>query len=159
MEWKILEWDEKINKRPMGHIAHLRNPVQINQQIWVKLWLYHNVEQERKKNNSSYFLGCGPLFEQTWTHFTQGCFVPGLVKLFPVALEKKTKMWKVYRRTDDIRQAIRKAHFSFHLRWSKNVLSSISFSSNYQFWNKSMFPQKLGTFCTSINGYVHKTVQ
>ena len=42
-------------------------------------------------------------------------------------LEKKMKMWKVYRRTDgrtdrqtdDGRQVIKKAHLSFQLRWAK----------------------------------------
>ena len=41
-----------------------------------------------------------------------------------VVLEKKMKMWKVYRltdrQTDDGRQVIRKAHLSFQLRWAKN---------------------------------------
>ena len=41
----------------------------------------------------------GPLFEQTWIPFTQGCFVPSLVEIGPVVLEKKMKMWKVYRQT------------------------------------------------------------
>ena len=41
-----------------------------------------------------------PLFEQTWIPLTQGCFVPSLVEIGPVVLEKKTKMWKVYRQTD-----------------------------------------------------------
>ena len=44
-------------------------------------------------------------------------------------LEKKMKMWKVYRqtngrtdgRTDDGRQVIRKAHLSFQLRWAKKA--------------------------------------
>ena len=31
------------NKRPMGHITHLRKTVQINKHIW----LYHNVDQGR----------------------------------------------------------------------------------------------------------------
>ena len=43
--------------------------------------------------------GRGPSFEQTWILITQGCFVPGLVKIGPVVLEK-IKMWKVYRQTD-----------------------------------------------------------
>ena len=34
-------------------------------------------------------------FEQTWISFTQGCFVPCLVEIGPVVLEKKIKMWKV----------------------------------------------------------------
>ena len=31
----------------------------------------------------------GPSFEQTWIPFTQGCFVPSLVEIGPVVLEKK----------------------------------------------------------------------
>ena len=50
---------KQINKRLMGHIAHLMNPVQINQHIWMKLWLYHNVEQERKKTITPIFEGVG----------------------------------------------------------------------------------------------------
>ena len=46
-----------------------------------------------------------PSFEQTWIPFTQGYFVPSLVETDPVVLEKKMKMWTVYRqmdrRTDD----------------------------------------------------------
>ena len=30
----------------------------------------------------------GPLFEQTWIPYTQECFVPSLVKIGPVVLEK-----------------------------------------------------------------------
>ena len=49
---------------------------------------------------------CGPLFQETWVPFTQGCFVPSIVEIGPVILEKM-KMWKVYRqrdrRTDDKR--------------------------------------------------------
>ena len=44
--------------------------------------------------------GRGPSFEQIWIPFTQGCFVPSLVEIGPVVLEKKMKMWKVYRQTD-----------------------------------------------------------
>ena len=44
------------------------------------------------------FLGkwLGPSFEQTWIPFTQGCFVPSLVEIGPVVLEKKMDMWNVY---------------------------------------------------------------
>ena len=59
-----------------------------------------------------------------WTPFTLGWFVPSLVEIGPVVLEKKVKMWKVYRRTDrqtdDGRLVIRIAHLSFQLRWAKN---------------------------------------
>ena len=44
--------------------------------------------------------GQGPSFEQTWISFTQGCFMPSLVEIGKVVLEKKMKMWKVYRQTD-----------------------------------------------------------
>ena len=44
--------------------------------------------------------GRGPSFEQTWMPFTQGYFVPSLVEVGPVVLEKKMKMGKVYRQTD-----------------------------------------------------------
>ena len=55
--------------------------------------------------------------------------MPSLVEIGPVVLEKKMKMWKVYRltdgqtdrQTDDGRQVIRKAHLSFQLRWAKNI--------------------------------------
>ena len=49
---------------------------------------------------SSLEKGHGPSFEQTWIPSTQGCFVPSFVEIGPVVLEKKLKMWKVYRRTD-----------------------------------------------------------
>ena len=45
----------------------------------------------------------GPSFEQSWFTFTQGCFVSSMVEIGPVVLEKKMKMWKVYRQTDDRR--------------------------------------------------------
>ena len=35
--------------------------------------------------------GRGPSFEQTWIPFTQGYFVPNLVEIGPVVLEKKMK--------------------------------------------------------------------
>ena len=44
--------------------------------------------------------GRDPSFEQTWIPFIQGYFVPSLVKIGPVVLEKKMKMWKVFRQTD-----------------------------------------------------------
>ena len=70
--------------------------------------------------------GRGPSFDQTWIPFTQGYFVPSLVEIGPVVLEKKIKMWKIYRQTDgqtdDGRQVVRKAHLSFQLRWAKNCI-------------------------------------
>ena len=36
--------------------------------------------------------GRGPLFEQTWAPFTQGCFVPRLVEIGPVVLGKNRQM-------------------------------------------------------------------
>ena len=71
----------------------------------------------------------GALFEPTWIPFIKGCFVLSLIEIGPVILEKKMKWWewwKAYRHTcidghmvDDGQQAIRKAQFSFQLRWGK----------------------------------------
>lgn len=67
----------------------------------------------------------GLSFEQNWIP----CFVPSLVKIGLVVLEKKTKKWKVYynddndddnnnKNNDDDEQqiSIRKAHLTFPLR-------------------------------------------
>ena len=52
--------------------------------------------------------------EQTWFPFTQECFVPNLVEISPVVLEKEMKMWKVHdnANNDDGQRTIviRKAH-------------------------------------------------
>ena len=108
------------NKRPMGHIAHLRKQFK-------SLNKYDDSENKEK----TLWVLIGSSFEQTWIPFTQGCFVPSLVEIGPVVLKKKMKMWKVYRQTDgrdrqtdgqidDGRQVIRKAHLSFQLRRAKN---------------------------------------
>ena len=59
--------------------------------------------------------------------FTQGCFVPSLIEIDPVVLEKKMKMWKVYdrrrdRRTDDGQKVIRKVHMSFQFSWANKSI-------------------------------------
>ena len=41
--------------------------------------------------------GYGPLFEQTWIPFTQGCFVRSLVEIGPVVLEKKILKFLLFR--------------------------------------------------------------
>ena len=41
--------------------------------------------------------GRGSSFEQTWIPITKGCFVPCLVEIGQVVLQKKMNMWKVYR--------------------------------------------------------------
>ena len=42
----------------------------------------------------------GPSFEETWILITQGYFVPSLVEIDPVILEKM-KMWKDYDNNND----------------------------------------------------------
>ena len=44
----------------------------------------------------NYLPGVGSSFEKNWIPFTQGYFVPSLVEIGPVGLEKKMKMLKVY---------------------------------------------------------------
>ena len=60
----------------------------INKQIW----LYHNVDSENKEKSLWGFIGSS--FEETWIPFTQGCFVPRLVEIGPVVLEKILKFRK-----------------------------------------------------------------
>ena len=59
-------------------------------------------------------------------------------------LEKKMKLWKVYRQTDvltDRQHAIRKAHLDFQLRWANNYKNTLYFQVCtiiyffYTFWN------------------------
>ena len=50
-----------------------------------------------KKKNFIYFMIIEWFFIwKTWFPFIQGCFVPSLVEICPVVMEKKNKMWKVY---------------------------------------------------------------
>ena len=107
---------------------------------------------------SSLGKGRGPSFEQTWISFTQGCFVPSLVEIGPVLLEKM-KMWKVYRRTDR-QQKIRKAHFSFQLTWVKIMPHDHklrTFSSQISNWYTvtfevdSIINQNFNTSCVWIS--------
>ena len=67
----------------MGHIAHLRKQFNFIKQILS----YRNVDSENKEKTLWEFIGSS--FEQTWIPFTQGCFVPRLVEIGPVVLEKK----------------------------------------------------------------------
>ena len=92
----------------------------------------------------------GPSFEQTWIPFTQGCFVPSLIKIGPVVLEKEMKMRKVYRLTTDGGwQTIRIAHLSFQFRWAKNhqpVNRSFLGKSVEYFIYRQWLKAKLGKF-------------
>ena len=60
-------------------------------------------------------------YEQTWIPFTQGCFLPSLVEIGPVVLEKKMKMWKVYDNNDndDDGQRTNFDQKSLRLMWAK----------------------------------------
>ena len=51
-----------------------------------------------------------PSFEQTLTPFIQECFLPTLVEIFSMVLEKEMKMGKVYYPTNNEQILIRKAH-------------------------------------------------
>ena len=66
------------NKRPMGHIAHLRKQTHFIIVMLIK----------RRKKNQLWKLNCSS-FKQTWIPFTKGCFLPNLVEIGPAVLEKK----------------------------------------------------------------------
>ena len=77
----------KKNKRPMGHIAHLRKQFKS-----IKTYGYIITLIKRRMNNIIY----GTLweffvfsFEESWIPLTKGCFVLRLVEIGSVVLEKK----------------------------------------------------------------------
>jgi hypothetical protein len=63
-------------------------------QVWLKLAIWFWRKYEKNFNVLLYPLGEGlsPSFEETWIPSPQGWFVPNLVKIDPVVLEKKSKM-------------------------------------------------------------------
>ena len=67
----------------MGHIAHLRKQFKsLNKYDYIITLI-----QRIMKKTLWEFIGYS--FEQTWIPFTQGCFVPRLVEIGPMVLEKK----------------------------------------------------------------------
>ena len=80
--------------------------------------------------------GRGLSLEQTWIPLTQGCSVQSLVENTSVVLKKRINMLKNYNQTDgridgqsDGRQAIRKAHLSFNLKWARKEAQNSCISS------------------------------
>ena len=71
---------DTLHKRPMGHIAHLRKQFK---SINTYDYIITLIQRIKKKWE---FIGSS--FKQTWIPFTQGCFVPRLVEIGPVVLEK-----------------------------------------------------------------------
>ena len=60
----------------------------------------------------------------------QDRFVPSLAELCLIVLDKKVKIWKNYRQTeeqtDDGQQGINKAHFSYQFRWADKDKKSLA---------------------------------
>ena len=85
----------------MSHIARLRIPLQ-PKMFCAKFgwnWPSGSGDEDFKLRKSIFtilWLSHAPSFEHIWIPFTQGCFVPSLVEIDPVVVEKKTKKWKVY---------------------------------------------------------------
>ena len=69
----------------------------------------------------------GPSFEQNYISFTQECFVPSLVEIGPVVLEKKIKVLKLCDKDEEGQLSIRKAHLKIDifLTCELHILSSI----------------------------------
>ena len=82
---KIIFERVEYKQKDHGQHAHLRNQFKS-----IELWLYHNVELERRKPIISFFKFLmieWSIFIKPWVPFPQGCFVPNLVKIGPVVLE------------------------------------------------------------------------
>ena len=87
-----------INKRPMGHIAHLRKQVKsINTYDYIIKLI-----KRRKSPLLTLWELNGSSFEQTWILFTQRCFVPSLLEICPV---EKRKSLFTDRQTADNRRS------------------------------------------------------
>ena len=67
----------------MGKIAHLRKQFKA-----INTYDYMLIKR-RKNPLSTFWEFNGSYFKQSLIHFTQGCFVPNLVEIGPVVLEKK----------------------------------------------------------------------
>ena len=72
-------------------------------QIWLNLVLWFLRRKFFNFVNVFYLLEGkdGTSYKLIWIPFTKGCFVPSLVEIVPLVLEKKMKMWKVYDNNDD----------------------------------------------------------
>ena len=84
--------------------------------------------------------------------------MPSLVEIRPVVLEKKMKMWKVYRQTDwltDDEQKVISTHLTFQLRWAKihELFMIIS-----QGITKAVFCQKYWYFTLNFSGQIHFSI-
>ena len=89
-------------------------------------WIWPSGSGENKNLNFvnvfSLFANFLPLEKggSSWIHSTKGCFVPSLIEVGPVIVEKM-KMWKLYRQTDvqtDRRIDRRRAKWSENLSWA-----------------------------------------
>ena len=90
------------------HINEAKSNLRVCKQNWPSKHLHHDSQCIFKYFEHIFTIsllsplgeGRGSSFEQTWTPSNQGCFVPSLVEIGSVVLEKKMKMWKVYGQTD-----------------------------------------------------------
>ena len=86
-----------INKRLIGHIAHLRKQLK---SINTYDYIITLIKRSKKPFFTLWERECtcnGSSFEQTWIPFPQGCFVPNLVEVGPAVLGKKIlKILRMY---------------------------------------------------------------
>ena len=76
-----------INRRHMGHIAHLIIQFKSVNTFAQAMIIYHIIEKERKKP-ISFLRTEWSLFEKPRVPFTQGCFVSSLVEIGLEVLER-----------------------------------------------------------------------
>ena len=110
----------------------------------------------------------GPSFEQIEIILYGGCFVPSLIEIGPVVLEKKTTMWKVYNNNNNNGQNYDQKS-SLELKWVKYQVIFYNFVSTYLSWlhiwnlasnlavDKSSSP--LGSFLCVCSGYLPENLQ
>ena len=74
----------------MGHIAHLRKQFKSLNKYDYIITLIQGIKKKLYENLLVLHLN----IEHTWIPFTQGCFVPKLVEIGPVVLEKKISKFR-----------------------------------------------------------------
>ena len=111
MFWRFLHcifafsWQSPVGKVCALYLNKIEIPLPEDAwcQIWLNLVLWFLRRRFFNFVNVFYLLEGkdGTSYKLIWIPFTKGCFVPSLVEIVPLVLEKKMKMWKVYDNNDD----------------------------------------------------------
>ena len=87
---------EETQQEAHGHIAHLTNSKTHSRKAMSSSHGY-TMKLIKSKTNHIFILRTEcPLLVKSWLSFTKGCFVPSLVEIGPVVLEKKNSLFRQF---------------------------------------------------------------